>query len=151
MPNTGRQRSGLLLVATSSAGLITLVGVALLNSPDDNSPHSVLDTCCSSDEAPRRSPDVEVPVELTGGQSEKGQPLFLAACANCHDDDGSGRRGRPTYPGIRDLRAHQPELSVMGKIVLHGQGRMPAFGGLVEHQELKNVLAYVQSLQINTD
>jgi mono/diheme cytochrome c family protein len=82
--------------------------------------------------------------------TERGAGVFLRACSGCHGPDGSGglRPGFVVPP--RDLRdaTYMSLLSdeqIRG-IIRNGKGQMPAFGALLEEDEVKSVIAFVRTL-----
>jgi predicted CXXCH cytochrome family protein len=76
------------------------------------------------------------PLESTSANLNEGREDFLARCAGCHGDDGSGRTpvGRGLYPRVPDLRAADTQNLTDGEIhyiIDHGVQLtgMPAWGG----------------------
>lgn len=69
----------------------------------------------------------------------KGKSLFDGKCAMCHGKDGSKKFG--------DLKAKSAEeLAKTVKEGIKGKG-MPAFAGKLSDEEVKDVVAYAQSLK----
>lgn len=149
--DVARDKLGWLLVFGSAVGLVLATLAAVRDfrarAQPDTGEEIAGDTCCAPGSGPRRAPAAAVPTDLTRGEPEAGRRFYTMACANCHDDDGSGARGRPTYPDIRDLREAPEDLRLVAETVVHGQGRMPAFGDLLSDAELRHLLAYVRSLR----
>lgn len=132
-------------MAVSAVGIVLVMGAGIRDYLDRQNPEPEIElgTCCDSG-APRRAPTASVPTDLDGGDAASGAATYVALCANCHDEDGSGRRGRPAYPSIRGLGGVTPVGTAT--VVVHGRGRMPAFGGLIGDGELRDLIAYVTSL-----
>lgn len=126
--------------------VVVVVGVQDALSRAEDQPIE-LDTCCTTDGAPRRAPSATVPAQLGGGDTERGRATYVALCANCHDDDGSGQRGRPSHPSIRPLADAAPDPAALAEAVVHGRGTMPAFGGLIADAELRDLLAHVHVIR----
>lgn len=77
---------------------------------------------------------------------EAGQQVFAANCAMCHGEDAAGMRGM--HPS---LRGAVQRLSLEGVEVTVRNGRdtdppMPAFAGRLTDEEIRDVIAYVDSL-----
>ena len=66
----------------------------------------------------------------------RGEELFAENCATCHGEGGQGGGVGPALPGS-ELTIAQARA-----IITSGRGIMP--GGLVEGQDLEDVLAYLQ-------
>ena len=68
-----------------------------------------------------------------------GKEVFSEQCSVCHGADGHGGNGGP------DLRTMPLAETQAGaeKQVTNGGGGMPAFGGSLNEEEIKNVAAYV--------
>lgn len=74
-----------------------------------------------------------------------GERLFSTYCTTCHGSDARGVRG---FPNLRDndwLYGGTPE-KIQETIMNGRQGAMPAWGELLEHQDIFNVSQYVQTL-----
>ncbi len=73
-----------------------------------------------------------------GGAAESGEALFADNCAGCHGEGGTGGGIGPTLAGsgISDNEARA--------VIENGRGAMPA--GLVEGEELEEVLAYLETI-----
>ena len=76
----------------------------------------------------------------------EGEDLFVAACARCHDRDGSGGIG-PAI-GERDARAAL-ELSddQLRGVIEVGPGRMPAFGRTLTTAQIDSLVRHLRQLQ----
>jgi mono/diheme cytochrome c family protein len=69
-----------------------------------------------------------------------GRNVYSAECATCHGVRGQGAVG-PTFNDGRLLRDF-PNAEDQVTFVSNGKGVMPAFAGLLTHQQLENVVAY---------
>ena len=88
---------------------------------------------------------------LAGGCSNgldglEGEELFVAACAGCHDRDGSGGIG-PAI-GHPDARAalELSDAQLRGVIEV-GPGRMPAFGRTLTAAQVDSLVRHLRQLQ----
>lgn len=73
-------------------------------------------------------------------QIEAGMAVFEANCASCHSSDGTGSAvGRP----LTDV-ALEADRSVHIASVTDGKGGMPAFGAVLEVDEIDAVVSYVR-------
>jgi mono/diheme cytochrome c family protein len=72
---------------------------------------------------------------------EGGRRLFLANCAHCHAEDGSGDEG----PSLHGLRKSDDRIA---KLIREGiKGEMPRFGSKLSDAEVQNLIAFVRSLK----
>lgn len=74
-----------------------------------------------------------------------GQRLFLNNCAQCH---GSDAKGSPSFPNLVEgdsLYGRTPE-SIEQTITKGRNGIMPAYAGVIEPADQRNVANYVRSL-----
>ena len=74
-----------------------------------------------------------------------GERLFSTYCTVCHGSDARGVRG---FPNLRDndwLYGGTPE-KIQQTIMNGRQGAMPAWGTILDHQDIFNVAQYVQGL-----
>lgn len=88
-----------------------------------------------------------MPLELGGISRSRdvqaeGRALYLAHCAVCHGEDGSGRGSMAayeTYPQIGSFRDEKYASYSSGKMfrsIRLGQGNMPAFGNILTAREI---------------
>lgn len=75
---------------------------------------------------------------VAGSGAERGESLFAETCATCHGDGGSGGGIGPRLAG------RAISLDEARSTIENGSGAMPA--GLVEGQELEDVLAYLETI-----
>ena len=73
-----------------------------------------------------------------------GQAIFTNVCQGCHMPDAKGAVGAGMYPAL----ASNAKLETSGypvAVVVHGQKAMPAFGGLLNDQQVADVVNYVRT------
>ena len=84
----------------------------------------------------------------------EGRALYLAHCAVCHGEDGSGRGSMAaydTYPQIGPFRDEKYASYSSGKMfrsIRLGQGNMPAFGNILTAREIWCLVAFIRHLQV---
>ena len=99
-----------------------------------------------------------MPLELGGISRSRdvlaeGRALYLAHCAVCHGEDGSGRGSMAaydTYPQIGPFRDEKYASYSSGKMfrsIRLGQGNMPAFGNILTAREIWCLVAFIRHLQ----
>jgi cytochrome c oxidase cbb3-type subunit 3 len=74
-----------------------------------------------------------------------GERLFASYCTTCHGSDARGARG---YPNLRDddwLYGGAPE-AIKTTLMKGRQGAMPAWGPMLDEEQLFNVVTYVEQL-----
>jgi len=72
-----------------------------------------------------------------------GQAIFTNVCQGCHMPQAQGAVGAGMYPAL----AKDAKLEVAGypvAVVTHGQKAMPAFGNLLNDQQIADVVNYVR-------
>jgi mono/diheme cytochrome c family protein len=82
---------------------------------------------------------------------ERGAGVFIRACSGCHGVDGRGGMAASgfTVPprNFHDGAAMQAfSDDALRAVIRSGKGQMPAFGALLEEQEVTDVIAFVRSL-----
>jgi mono/diheme cytochrome c family protein len=73
-----------------------------------------------------------------------GQAIFTNVCQGCHMAQAQGAVGAGMYPAL----AKNGKLEVSGypvAVVMHGQKAMPAFGPLLNDQQIADVVNYVRT------
>jgi mono/diheme cytochrome c family protein len=72
-----------------------------------------------------------------------GQAIFANVCQGCHMPQAQGAVGAGMYPAL----AKDDKLETAGypvAVVTHGQKAMPAFGPLLNDQQIADVVNYVR-------
>ena len=72
-----------------------------------------------------------------------GQAIFTNVCQGCHMSQAQGAVGAGMYPAL----AKDDKLETAGypvAVVTHGQKAMPAFGPLLNDQQIADVVNYVR-------
>ena len=87
---------------------------------------------------PAKDEAATAPAPAGSGDAARGEQLFAENCASCHGEGGTGGGVGPTLAGSG------VSLSVARATIENGSGVMPA--GLVEGQELEDVLAYLETI-----
>ena len=86
----------------------------------------------------------------TASSQTSGADIYKAKCQMCHAADGSGNT-----PAGKAMKAHpfdSPDVIKMSDseliaVVKDGKERMPAFGEKLTDAQIKNVVAYIRTLQ----
>ena len=74
---------------------------------------------------------------------------FKTNCALCHAPDGSGNSSAGRALGAKDLRSQEVQAksdSDLTLTVTKGKGKMPAFGGKLKPDEIKQMVTYIRDL-----
>ncbi len=79
-----------------------------------------------------------------------GTDIYKGKCAMCHAADGSGNT--PAGKATKTPPFDSPEMLKMSDAEFiadtkNGKGKMPAYSGKLSDGEIKDVVAYVRSLQ----
>ena len=73
-----------------------------------------------------------------------GQAIFVGVCQGCHMPDAKGAVGAGMYPALaKDAKLESAGYPVA--VVTRGQKAMPAFGALLNDQQIADVVNYVRS------
>jgi mono/diheme cytochrome c family protein len=100
-----------------------------------------------AEEAEEEEPAEEEPAEEEaegGGEAAaggEGKTIFTTNCATCHTLKAAGTTGE-VGPNLDEL---EPDEATVEKQVTNGGGGMPAFGGTLSPEEIKEVATYVSS------
>jgi hypothetical protein len=138
-----------LVTQTIILGLVVCSSLAG-QSPDDRrqpSDQPKATDAASADSSVTSQPGKKQP-EKTGGLGTDGR--YERYCQKCHDQDGSGRRGRALYPEIPDFREtswqrRKTDAQLMASI-LHGKNEgMPGFANSFGRDEARFLVAKVRS------
>jgi len=72
-----------------------------------------------------------------------GEDLYQNLCQSCHMPDAGGARGAGAYPA---LSGNKNIISSMylAYIIMYGRGGMPGFGGVLDDQQIANIVNYVR-------
>ncbi len=73
-----------------------------------------------------------------------GETVYRAICQGCHMPAGEGAAGAGEYPAL----AGNPKLAAapfVTMMVVDGRGGMPGFGGMLNDQQVAEVVAYVRT------
>ena len=79
-----------------------------------------------------------------------GADTFKSKCAMCHGADGlaSGPAGKALQvPAFNSPAAAKATTAEMIAITTNGKGKMPAYAGKLTDAQIKDVVAYVKTLQ----
>lgn len=87
--------------------------------------------------------------KLTPKQMQ-GQAIFQSNCAACHNSNSDEKL---VGPGLRGL-LHKPHLpsgapatdAQVRRTILHGKNVMPPFAGVLNDQQLNDLLAYLHTI-----
>lgn len=78
-----------------------------------------------------------------GFKQRKGDDIYAALCASCHMPDGNGAIGAGMYPSfIKNEKLASKAYPQV--VVLYGLNGMPALGGVLDDEQVANVINYVR-------
>jgi mono/diheme cytochrome c family protein len=84
------------------------------------------------------------PESASTAPSTPGAQIFAASCASCHGADGGGGTG-PKLSGGAVVKRF-PAVDDQIRFVTDGRGAMPAFGGQLSPQQIREVVEYTRTL-----
>ncbi len=80
-----------------------------------------------------------------------GDVLFLKNCASCHGKDGKAKTFKAKFNHARNLTDPRWQAVIsdehMYESILHGKGKMPAFGKMLSENEVAALVTYVRMLK----
>jgi mono/diheme cytochrome c family protein len=79
-----------------------------------------------------------------GDQSLPGAAIFRASCASCHGSSGEGGFGRKIDDGLLEQR--YPDIEDQMTVIREGNGSMPAWGGKLTEEQIRQVAEYTRTL-----
>jgi quinohemoprotein ethanol dehydrogenase len=83
------------------------------------------------------SPVTSAPGAGEPGNADNGKAVFAMACKFCHGEQGEGGHGGG--PSLQALR----NAAVVVQVASEGRNAMPAFGGTLTPEQLRDVAAYI--------
>ncbi len=73
-----------------------------------------------------------------------GQGIYNAICASCHMPEGEGAVGAGAYPALANNEMLEfPDYAVY--LIVHGSGAMPPLGGVLNDQQIADVVNYIRT------
>jgi mono/diheme cytochrome c family protein len=73
-----------------------------------------------------------------------GEAVYKNLCAACHMPDAKGAAGAGVYPALAGNRKLAAAAYPV-RLVIHGQKGMPAFGSLLDNDQIAAVATYVRT------
>ncbi len=78
-------------------------------------------------------------IPVTGGEQ-----VYNAICRGCHMPEGKGAVGAGMYPALADNpNIEYPEYPIY--VIINGQKAMPPLGGILDDQQIADVVSYIQT------
>lgn len=80
----------------------------------------------------------------SGFAHASGETVYRAICQGCHMPQGQGAKGAGEYPALAD----NPKLAAgpyVAMMVLDGHGGMPGFAGMLNDDQVTQVVDYVRT------
>lgn len=80
---------------------------------------------------------------------DTGAGLFKTKCAACHGPDGKGETAMGKANKLRDLSSPEVQKqsdAELSTIIENGKGKMPAYGKSLKPEQVKDLVAYLRSL-----
>jgi mono/diheme cytochrome c family protein len=89
-----------------------------------------------------------VPTAMLCQAQSSGKDTFTSKCVMCHADDGTGSAMGKTLkvPNLRSALVQKKSAAELTQVISQGKANMPAFGTVLNEDEIKEVIAYVRSL-----
>lgn len=89
----------------------------------------------------------EEAIEETSGEEaadpiDAGKSVYISNCKLCHGEDGTLGSS-----GSANLKISVLKTQDLNNVVTYGKGNMTGFKGLLEPDDIKNVVAYIETLR----
>ena len=88
-------------------------------------------------------PPYELKVAQHDAARHPGERIYIMYCTSCHGYDGTGLGGMGADFVNDKTRLTKPDAELINDI-RNGEGRMPAWRGILTDQEIRDVLAYIR-------
>lgn len=79
---------------------------------------------------------------VAAGDPFAGEQLYQQHCQHCHAADGTGVAGTPPL----DRNALMQSDNQLLQVLQQGKGTMPAYLGLLDEEQLRDVIAYMRTM-----
>jgi mono/diheme cytochrome c family protein len=83
-------------------------------------------------------------------QEQHGQRIFTSACGVCHKPDSTAPLNGPGLKGVFKKQYLPSGLKVsdqqVRETIQHGRKNMPPMGGLMDDQQMNDLIAYLRTL-----
>jgi mono/diheme cytochrome c family protein len=132
MKNWSEGKAFIAAICASGAALVGTFGVASIVRHAQSS--ISIPTFAISDQAAMKPPEL-------AGDAAQGRHLFLMNCAHCHGNDARGDEG----PDLRNL--HRSDARIHEVITAGIKGEMPSFGKKLGDPDVRQLIAYLRTLQ----
>lgn len=133
----------ILFVILALAGAVVVAGCG--GGGSSSAPESTAEEAPPpAEEEPAEEEPAEEANEESAGQENgggEGKAIFSSNCASCHTLKAAGATGE-VGPNLDELG---PDEATVEKQVTNGGGGMPAFGGTLSPEEIKEVAAFVST------
>ncbi|MFC7704749.1 c-type cytochrome [Plastorhodobacter daqingensis] len=75
---------------------------------------------------------------------QSGAAIYSAVCAGCHMPDGQGAEGAGHYPALAgNDRLEFPDYAI--SLTIHGQKAMPPLGGVLNDDQIAEVVSFIRT------
>lgn len=75
---------------------------------------------------------------------KSGEGIYNAVCASCHMPQGEGAVGAGAYPALA-VNENLAGADYPIYLVVHGMGAMPPLGGVLDDQQIADVVNYIRT------
>jgi mono/diheme cytochrome c family protein len=95
-----------------------------------------------ADETTKAATETAGQDQAGGGDAVNGNTLFATTCGFCHENGGREAGKGPKLAGTK-----RSDEFIINRITNGKPGQMPAFGRTYSQEQIKQILAYIRSLQ----
>jgi mono/diheme cytochrome c family protein len=137
-PDFPGNRLGVFVAVTALLFAVTIAGVVVFAAEEEEPGAEAAETrAVETGESPGTTTEAGGGAE---GDAAAGEAVFASAgCVGCHTLKAAGASGA-VGPNLDESK---PDAALVVERVTSGSGAMPAFGGQLEEQQIKDVAAYV--------
>jgi cytochrome c oxidase subunit II len=121
--------------------MLLAFAIAACEPANDVQPTPMLEETPGEDEIPRTGVEMD---EDEAHLMDVGETVYIAECAACHMEDGTGSDG--IFPALVDNPlVLDDDPGPVIEIVLYGRGAMPSFGERLDDEQIAGVVTYIRN------
>jgi cytochrome c len=140
-----------LLIGAALLAAVGMAAAAAQDPPQDPPKDSTKDSAKKSTKKTAQSKNGSSSSAEKGGSAEKGKGLFDEKCGICHFAESDAKKIGPGLKGLSKrgtftVNSNKVTDENLKAWIENGDTLMPPFKGMIDDQQIKDIIAYVKSL-----